>query len=158
MGILAVLTLVPGPRNLKTPQKLFVLNMFFSVRDGETTIKIKFGFLEGGGGRERKIIPKHFFHGERHDNKLLKVQILLSKKFVVIAQAPIISDDSRAYKSFVRPRGAFVITFTGTSMSLKATPPEFYFFCFLVSIVRMFRIFFLGCIFAVLQWVAACPG
>ena len=30
-----------------------------------------------------------FFRGERHDNKILKVQIRLSRNFVVIAQAPI---------------------------------------------------------------------
>ena len=29
-----------------------------------------------------------FFCGKRHDNKILKLQILLSRNFVVIAQAP----------------------------------------------------------------------
>ena len=49
-----------------------------------------FTFWGGGAwGTERKIAPKTlFFHGKRHDNKILKVQILLSKNFVVIAQAP----------------------------------------------------------------------
>ena len=42
----------------------------------------------GRGGRE-EICPKTlFFRGIRHDNKILKVQILLSRNFVVIAQAP----------------------------------------------------------------------
>ena len=29
-----------------------------------------------------------FFHGKRHDNKMLKVKIVLSRNFVVMAQAP----------------------------------------------------------------------
>ena len=29
-----------------------------------------------------------FFHGKRHDHKILKVKILLSRNFVVMAQAP----------------------------------------------------------------------
>ena len=62
------------------------------VRDGETTIKINFSLFEGGGGglggREENR-PKHcFFRGKRHDNKILKMQIVLSRNFVVIAQAP----------------------------------------------------------------------
>ena len=43
------------------------------------------------GGREGKSSKKlsfFFFRGKRHDNKLLKVQLLLSRSFVVIAQAP----------------------------------------------------------------------
>ena len=45
---------------------------------------------EGGlGGREEnRPETLFFFHGERHDNKILKVQILLSRNFVLIAQAP----------------------------------------------------------------------
>ena len=40
-------------------------------------------------GAERKIVQNAvFFRGKRHDNKSLKLQILLSKKIVVIAQAP----------------------------------------------------------------------
>ena len=48
-----------------------------------------FGF-EGGEalGAERKIVQNAVFRGKRHDNKILKVQILLSKNFVVMAQAP----------------------------------------------------------------------
>ena len=59
---------------------------------GETPIKTKFALLRGGllGGREENF-PKtlfSFFRGKRHDNTILKVQILLSRNFVVIAQAP----------------------------------------------------------------------
>ena len=60
-------------------------------RDGETTIKIKFSLFEGGGealGAERKIVQNAVFRRKRHDNKILKVQILLSRNFVVMAQAP----------------------------------------------------------------------
>ena len=32
-----------------------------------------------------------FFFWQRHDNKILKVQILLSRNFVVVAQAPILN-------------------------------------------------------------------
>ena len=59
-------------------------------RDGETTIKIKFSVFEGGGalGAERKIVQNAVFHGKRHDNTILRSQILLSKHVVVIAQVP----------------------------------------------------------------------
>ena len=53
--------------------------------------KIKFSVFEGGGvgalGSEEENRPKRFFRGKRHDNKILKVQFLLSRNFVVIAQA-----------------------------------------------------------------------
>ena len=60
------------------------------IRDCETTIKIKFALLGGSGvGVGRRIVPKNaVFLGKRHDNKILKVQILLSRNFVVMAQAP----------------------------------------------------------------------
>ena len=60
------------------------------IRDGETTTKIKFSLLRGGGpwGQERKIAPNACFRGKRHDNKILKVQILLSRNFVVIQWNP----------------------------------------------------------------------
>ena len=61
------------------------------IRESETTIKIKFAFFWGGGGRqgaERKIVQNAIFRGKRHDNKILKVKILLSRNFVVMAQAP----------------------------------------------------------------------
>ena len=61
------------------------------TENGETTIKITFLLLRGGGGElgtERKIVQNAVFRGKRHDNEILKVQILLSSNFVVIAQAP----------------------------------------------------------------------
>ena len=60
-----------------------------------TTIKIKISLLRGGGlgGRRGKSSKNACFRGKRHDNKILKVQILLSRNFVVIAQAP--SDKER---------------------------------------------------------------
>ena len=36
----------------------------------------------------RKIVQNAIFHGIRHDNKILKVKILFSRNFVVMAQAP----------------------------------------------------------------------
>ena len=62
-----------------------------NVRGGETTIKIQFAVLRGGGiGGKEENRPKRcfFFRGKRHDNIILNVQILSSRKFVVIAQAP----------------------------------------------------------------------
>ena len=40
-------------------------------------------------GTERKVVQNAvFFRGKRHANQILKVQILSSRNFVVIAQAP----------------------------------------------------------------------
>ena len=39
-------------------------------------------------GPEREIVQKRCFPGQRHDNEVLKMQISLSRHFVVIAQAP----------------------------------------------------------------------
>ena len=60
------------------------------LRESETTIKIKFALFRGGLGRvaERKMVQNAIFHGKRHDNKILKVKILLSRNFVVMAHAP----------------------------------------------------------------------
>ena len=68
----------------------FVPNIELSpFRDGETTIRIEFAVLKGGKlGAERKIVPNAVFRGKRHDNKILKVQISLSRNIVVIVQAP----------------------------------------------------------------------
>ena len=47
--------------------------------------------FEGGGcpwGQRGKSSKNACFRGKRHDNNILKVQILLSRNFVVIAQAP----------------------------------------------------------------------
>ena len=45
---------------------------------------------QGGVGRgaERKVVQNAIFHWKRHDNKISKVNILLPRKFVVMAQAP----------------------------------------------------------------------
>ena len=40
-------------------------------------------------GAERNIVQNAVFRGKRHDNQIFKVQISLSRNFVVIAQAPI---------------------------------------------------------------------
>ena len=52
--------------------------------------KNKICVFEGGVGRgaERKIVQNAIFHGKRHDKKILKVNILLSRNFVVMAQVP----------------------------------------------------------------------
>ena len=60
-------------------------------RESETTIK-KMCAFQGGGvsrGAGRKIVQNAIFHGKRRDNKILKVKILLSRHFVVMAQASI---------------------------------------------------------------------
>ena len=41
-----------------------------------------------GRGAGRKIVQNALLHGKRHDNKILKVNILLSRNFVVVEQAP----------------------------------------------------------------------
>ena len=38
-------------------------------------------------GVERRIVKNNVFLGKHHDNKILKVQFLLSRHFVVIAQS-----------------------------------------------------------------------
>ena len=46
--------------------------------------------FEGGGsrGQRGRSSKNTVFLGKRHDNKILKVQIVLSRNFVVIAQTP----------------------------------------------------------------------
>ena len=48
----------------------------------------KDNFFFFGGGAGRKTVQNAIFHGKRHDNIILKVNILLSRNFVVMAQAP----------------------------------------------------------------------
>ena len=69
---------------------LFRNSTLETVRDCETTMKTKFSLFEGGGalGAERKIVQNAFFFSWVTPQKKLKVQSLLSRKFVVIAQAP----------------------------------------------------------------------
>ena len=54
--------------------------------DNKNKICTFHGGVRRGAGR--KIVQNAIFHGKRHDNKILKVQILLSRSFVVMAQAP----------------------------------------------------------------------
>ena len=58
--------------------------------NGETTTKNKICGFQGGGafGAEKKIVQNAVFRGKCHDNKILKLQIVSSRNFVVIAQAP----------------------------------------------------------------------
>ena len=58
---------------------------FGPVKNKSFTFK---GGRGGSWGQRGKSSKNAVFHGERHGNKLLKVQILLSRNFVVIAQAP----------------------------------------------------------------------
>ena len=76
-----------GGRKENRPKRFFC---------GENVTTLKFWkckfysreILLSGGGRKGNH-PKHYFSwGKRHDNTILKVQIWLSRKFVVIAQAP----------------------------------------------------------------------
>ena len=49
--------------------------------------KNKICVFQGGGfgrGAERKIVQNAIFRGKRHDNKILKVKILLSRNLVVM--------------------------------------------------------------------------
>ena len=53
--------------------------------------KNKICAFRGGGvgrGAGRIIVQNAIFHGKRHDDKTLKVKILLSRNFVVMAQTP----------------------------------------------------------------------
>ena len=72
----------PRPRLSSQPQGATKLvKRGHIVRDGETTIKIKFAVLRGWafGGREENRPKNAVFRGKRHDNKILKVRILLSR-------------------------------------------------------------------------------
>ena len=62
--------------------------MTYQRRQDDNKNKI-FAFEGGGlGGREERSSKNACFHGKRHDNRILKVEMLLSRNFVVIAQAP----------------------------------------------------------------------
>ena len=76
------------------PRKRDLQSMFVSQRKRDDN-KNKICTFQGGVGRGagRKIVQNAvFFHGKRHDNKILKVKMLLSRNFVVMAQAPSIDD------------------------------------------------------------------
>ena len=70
-----------------------------NIEDGEMTIKITFAILRGGalGKFEGKSSENTVFLGKRHDNKILKVRILLSRIFVVITQAPKLPENSQEF-------------------------------------------------------------
>ena len=72
-----------------------------NARESETTIKIKFALFRGGVGRgaERKIVQNAIFHGKRHDNKILNAKIVLSRNFVVMAQAPRMPDIENSWEA-----------------------------------------------------------
>ena len=65
---------------------------------------------------ERRIVQKRcffFFVAKRHDNQILKVLILLSRNFVVIAEAPILGRGEKAptptLSALLRTPGRFTI-------------------------------------------------
>ena len=72
-----------------------VRNEFQRRRDGNKNNI--FAFEGGGAGGQRGKLStnavSYFFRGKRHNNKFLKMQILLSRNFVVIAQVPRVSSD-----------------------------------------------------------------
>ena len=73
--------------------RVFKFSNLKCIRDGETTIKIKFSLLRGWGralGVKRRIVQKRcfFFVGSTTTIKILKVDILLLRDFLVMAQAP----------------------------------------------------------------------
>ena len=70
--------------------------------------------FEGGGpwGNLREKRPKRcffFLGGKRHDNKILKADILLSKNFVLIAQAPIVAQSTQSSMFDLRVRSILVL-------------------------------------------------
>ena len=69
-------------------------------------------------GAERKSSKNAGFRGKRHDNKILKVQILLSRNFVVIAQAPALEQPRFA------PVQHWVAVEQETSLALSMPSPE----------------------------------
>ena len=71
----------PRPRGRGRP-------LFAEIQRWRDDNKNKICMGVGRGGRERRIAQNAVFLGKRYDNKSLKVQILLSSNFVVIAQAP----------------------------------------------------------------------
>ena len=98
----------PGsfPENGETP-KLSGIAPCDSAGIRQDDNKNKICAFEGGGfgGREENR-PKTLFFLERHDNKILKVQILFLRNFVVIAQVPRFGWDSdRIQISGTKKRG-----------------------------------------------------
>ena len=69
-----------------------------------------------GRGAGRKIVQNVIFRGKRHDNKILKVKILLSRNFVVMAQAPTLEE-------YFQGGGLVCIKFGPPPLS-RVTPPS----------------------------------
>ena len=75
-----------------------------------------------GRGAERKLVQNAFFRGKRHDNEILKAKILLSKNFVVMAQAPKIAMAQVLFPSnFICVLHEMVVTVGG---NLQSTNPK----------------------------------
>ena len=69
-------------------ESMIVSSHLLFFRDGETTNKTKCVFERGGiGGREENRPKRCFFFCKRHDNTIMKAQLLLSRNCVVTAQA-----------------------------------------------------------------------
>ena len=90
--------------------------------------KIKFALLRGGGGcrlgAERKIVQKRLFFGggKRHNNKNLKVQILLSRNLVVVAQAPSLCVE--LHRNIPSPLSYLEADFVSALRTRKGRPAE----------------------------------
>ena len=77
------------PHNPRTIPTKTMLNIACAIQRQQDDNENKIALLRGGhGGQTGKLSKTLFSHGKRHDNKISKVQILLSRNFVVIAQAP----------------------------------------------------------------------
>ena len=53
-----------------------------------------------GRGAGRTIVQNAIFHGKCHDNRILKVRILLSRNFVVMAKAPNQAKEAHKHELF----------------------------------------------------------
>ena len=80
-----IVSLISGLR-VKKLVNLFLTNSRRKRDDNKNKIcAFQGGWAGGQGGKLSKTL---FFHGKRHDNKNLKVKMLLSRNFVVMALAP----------------------------------------------------------------------
>ena len=98
-----------------------------------------------GRGAERKIAQNAIFRGKRHDNKILKVNILLSRNFVVMAQAPkLVYEILRRVCRFVGGEGVAAGVGTGgkrtSSRNIHAFPKPLCFLCVTITAQTHYRI------------------